>query len=222
MIRMNSFEKLLAGFVFFITVMIGARIFFSGEMLFIFLLWNIFLAWIPMFISSCLVKRKYTRWKQVLLCSMWLLFFPNALYIITDLVHLQHNTSVPKWFDAVLLFSCSAVGLLMAFVSLYRVEIFLTTVLTKRVLRFTTIFLLFLGSFGVYLGRFLRWNSWDIISNPLNLFSTIAERLVFPFDHLRTWATTGILTILFYLLYQAIKKLSGYMNQATYIDRNKI
>jgi uncharacterized membrane protein len=66
--------------------------------------------------------------------------------------------------------------------------------------------LLFLGSFGVYLGRFLRWNSWDIISNPFQLLLSIGHRIISPFDHLQTWAVTRTLTIFFYLLYISVKK----------------
>lgn len=77
------------------------------------------------------------------------------------------------------------------------------------------ILVLFLGSFGVYLGRFLRWNSWDIISNPFELTLSIGRRIISPFDHLQTWMITVILTVLFYLLYSSIKKLPGYISQAS-------
>jgi uncharacterized membrane protein len=74
--------------------------------------------------------------------------------------------------------------------------------------------ILFLSSFGVYLGRFLRWNSWDIISSPVGLLYSIAQRFISPFHYIQTWGITLMLTTLFYLLYLAIKKLPGYINQA--------
>ena len=74
--------------------------------------------------------------------------------------------------------------------------------------------ILFLGSFGVYLGRFLRWNSWDIISNPFQLLISIGHRIVSPFDHVQTWGITLVFTAFFYLLYITIKKLPGYVSQA--------
>jgi uncharacterized membrane protein len=141
-----------------------------------------------------------------------LLFFPNALYIITDLIHLDMETSVPKWFDAILLFTSALVGLLMAFVSLLRVEVFLLKKFDNKVVKVVILALLGLGSFGVYLGRFLRWNSWDIIQHPFSLLYQIAERFIFPFQHLRTWGITVVLTAFFILLYTSIKafKTSEY------------
>lgn len=213
-----TFQKLLLAFVAFIAALIACRIYYSGSLLFIFLLWNIFLAWIPFAVSHYLISAANTnRWKEVGLFTIWLLFFPNALYIITDLVHLDIESSIPKWFDAILLFTSSIVGLMMAFISLYKVEKFLSGRFAKRTVSVIIAGVLFLGSFGVYLGRFLRWNSWDIISNPLGLLSTIVQRFIFPFEHLRTWGITLTLTILFYLLYLSIKKLPGYISQA--IDR---
>jgi len=210
-----TFQKILLAIFAFIAVLICCRIYYSGTFLFTFLVWNIFLAWIPFTISYYLIKPfTESKWKQAMLFIVWLLFFPNALYIITDLIHLQIDTSVPKWFDAILLFISSVVGLMMAFISLYRVERFLTKWFSEKRIPIIIAGILFLGSFGVYLGRFLRWNSWDIISNPLGLLSSIIHRFIFPFEHLRTWGITLLLTILFYLLYFSVKKLPGYLNRA--------
>jgi len=151
----------------------------------------------------------HQKWKQVLLFIVWLLFFPNALYIITDLVHLDLESNVPKWFDAILLFASSTAGLMMAFVSLYRVERMLSKWVNKKWLSPVILAILFLGSFGVYLGRFLRWNSWDIITHPFSLLSTIAQRVLFPAEHFRAWGVTVILTTFFYILYSVIKKMPG-------------
>ncbi len=216
MYRLSSFEKLLLIFFIFIGSLICCRIYYSGSFLFIFLAWNIFLAWIPFWISYYLIKpANNKKWKQLFLFGAWLLFFPNALYIITDLVHLEINTTVPKWFDAILLFASSVVGLMMAFISLYRVEDFLARIIHKKWLSMFIILILFLGSFGVYLGRFLRWNSWDIIRNPFSLLSEIVRQFIFPMEHIRTWGMTGILTVFFYLLYVAVKKLPGYISVTT-------
>lgn len=212
--QLPVFERLLLGWFFFIGCLIACRIYFSGSLLFIFLLWNIFLAWIPFFISSYLRPSSPVKGKQYLLLFAWLLFFPNSLYIITDLIHLNRETGIPKWFDAILIFSASATGLLMAFISLYRVEQFLNKLVRKKWVNVLILLILFLGSFGVYLGRFLRWNSWDIITNPLQLFLTIGGRILFPLDHLYTWGVTSLLTVLFYLIYFSAKKLPGYLYRA--------
>lgn len=209
------FQKVLLAFFAFIGLLLLIRILFSDELRYLFLVWNIFLAWIPFFISG-MFSYAYdkSRWKQFLIFCCWLAFFPNALYIVTDLIHLGQKSDVPKWFDAILLFSSSVLGLMMAFISLYRVEKFLRQLFGSKMVTLLIAMILFLGSFGVYLGRFLRWNSWDIISNPFQLILSIGRRIFYPVDHFQTWGITILLTILFYLLYFSIKKLPGYLSQA--------
>lgn len=210
-----SFQKLLLAFFAFIVLMIIARFIYTGSHGFVFLIWNVFLAWIPFYASSFFKQLQNAPvGKQALLFFTWLLFFPNALYIITDLVHLDMDTRVPKWFDAVLLFTAAVTGLMMGLVSLLRAEKFLSGKFKKSTVNVSMVVILFLGSFGVYLGRFLRWNSWDIVSNPLNLLVSIGQRFIFPFDHLRTWGITLQLTILFWLLYMAVKKLPAGVTTA--------
>ena len=210
-----SFQKILWAFFAFIGGLILVRFIYTGKYAFIFLIWNLFLAWIPFTISALFKKiANADKWKQVIVFATWLIFFPNGLYIVTDLIHLEQETSVPKWYDAVLLFSSSAIGVIMAFVSLLRMEKYIGYKFNQRMVQCIVFSILFLGSFGVYLGRFLRWNSWDIISNPFGLLSSIGQRFVFPLQHIQTWGITIILTTAFYLLYLVIKKLPGYLNQA--------
>ncbi len=210
-----SFQKILWAFFAFIAAMILVRFIYTSKPAFVFLIWNLFLAWIPFTISTLFEKYAHkSKWKQLVIFFTWLLFFPNALYIVTDLIHLDMESIVPKWFDAVLLFTSSIVGLMMAFVSLLRAEKYLSRIFNKRFTDVIVFAILFIGSFGVYLGRFLRWNSWDIISNPLGLFISIAERIIFPFKYVQTWGITALLTTLFYLLYLSIQKMPGYLNQA--------
>lgn len=205
---------MLFAFFAFIGMLLVVRILFSGQLSYLFLVWNIFLAWIPFFISSSFERvSNKSKGLQLFIFCCWLAFFPNALYIITDLVHLELKTTVPKWFDAILLFSSSVVGLIMAFISLYRVEKYLNKLFPVKIVAFLIIMILFLGSFGVYLGRFLRWNSWDIISNPFQLILSIGYRIISPVDHFQTWGITFILTVLFCLLYFSVKKLPAYLGR---------
>lgn len=210
-----SFQNTLLAFLAFIGLLITVRIYYTGSILYLFLVWNIFLAWIPFAISSLFSNLdNKPKWKQILIFCCWLAFFPNALYIVTDLIHLDIVSEVPKWFDAVLLFSASVAGLMMAFISLYRVEKFLHKKIHQKFQSLSIVMIFFLASFGVYLGRFLRWNSWDIISNPFQLLFSIGERFIYPFHHLQTWTVTITLTIFFYLLYIILKKMPGYMSRA--------
>jgi uncharacterized membrane protein len=209
-----GFEKLLAPFFVFILLMVITRMLYSGSIRFAFLLWNLFLAWIPLQISVYLSAKKFSnKWQPVFLLAGWLLFFPNALYIVTDLIHLDGKTNVPTWYDAILLFTSSIAGLIMAFVSLYRVEIFLSTKLNQHIVNRIVIVCLFLGSFGVYLGRFARLNSWNIFTNPFDLAIQITIPFILPLQHYRAWAVTILLTCLFCLIYFTIKKLPGNLKQ---------
>jgi uncharacterized membrane protein len=209
-----SFNTILFLFFSFIVSLIAIRVFYTNSLLYIFLIWNIFLAFIPYWVSKLLFKKGYNNLLTGVFFIVWLLFFPNALYIITDLIHLQRQTIVPIWFDAIIIFSSALLGLILAFVSLFKVEEFLRLKFNNSKINVAIPLLLFLGSFGVYLGRFLRWNSWDIIQNPFGLISSIVNRFIFPLEHLRTWGLTFMLTGLFYLIYLTIKKLPTYLKQA--------
>src|SRR6476620_11222446 len=99
------FDKLIWSCFALIAILIGSRILVSGSSRYVFLVWNIFLAWLPYIFSTMLNQNRFnTKWKQWLLGASWLLFFPNALYIVIDLVHLRADTNIPWWFDTMLLF----------------------------------------------------------------------------------------------------------------------
>jgi len=106
-----------------------------------------------------------------------------------------------------LLFASAFAGLLLAFVSLKNVESYLSSLLSKRVINIIIPSLLFLGSFGVYLGRFQRWNSWNIVDDPFALSLNILHYILNPFDNIKVWAVTILFTIVYSLLYYSIKIL---------------
>ncbi len=203
-----SFNRLLAVTFTFICLLISSRVIYTKSIGHVFLVWNIFLAWIP-YVTSNYFKlyEKKQKWKQLFLFSTWLLFFPNALYIITDLIHLQEAAAAPVWFDAILLFTCSLIGLLMAFRSLHNAEQYLSKLFLRKILEMLMPVIIFISSFGVYLGRFQRWNSWDIIHSPLALAEDIVECFIFPQEHIRGWGVTIMLSILFYIIYSFSKIL---------------
>ncbi|RYY70776.1 MAG: DUF1361 domain-containing protein [Chitinophagaceae bacterium] len=205
---LTPFGKLLTAFLLFIFSLIIFRVAYSGTGMYIFLGWNIFLAWLPYVLSLQLkFYRAKEKWKQLFILGSWLLFFPNALYIVTDLVHLRDESSMPWWFDAMLLFAAAFAGLLMAFVSLRNTERYLGSVFNIKTVQAITFCLLFLGSFGVYLGRFERFNSWNIVNNPLELGFNIIASIVNPIDNVKVWAITVLFTAVYSLLYYCIKIL---------------
>lgn len=204
-----AFNRLLTGFILLIIVMISLRIIFYQNIRYLSIIWNLFLAWIPFAISfnfkQLPVKNKV---QQLLVFFCWLIFFPNALYIITDLIHLNEDTSVPIWFDAAFLFSSAFVGLLMAFVSLARAENYLLHYFNCNMVRVVLIpILLFVSSFGVYLGRFERWNSWDVITNPFALSADILHFVGKPVTNYKVWAITLLFSLLYGFFYFSLKIL---------------
>jgi len=203
---MSAFNKLLMLFMLFIALMISFRIAYSSSLRYIFMSWNIFLAWIPYVLSAYFATyQQRQKWKQVVLFFSWLLFFPNALYIVTDLIHLRVESNMPWWFDTVLIFSSAFIGLLMAIVSLLRAETFLGSFVSKKAMMFLMPSILFVSSFGVYLGRFQRWNSWDVLSNPLSLAYDIVGKIIHPIAHYKVWMITILFTTIYSLVYYFIK-----------------
>ncbi|NJO88137.1 MAG: DUF1361 domain-containing protein [Chloroflexia bacterium] len=138
------------------------RLIYTGSKLFFFLNWNLFLAFIPWIFSSLLIIYPSLQQRKILafwVLIIWLLFFPNAPYILTDLFHLKRNLVMPIWFDLLLILSFAWVGLMYGFISLWNIEKVLHRFIKKRWVTFISTSLLFVGSFGIYLGRYLRWNS---------------------------------------------------------------
>lgn len=211
---LSPFGKFMGACFLIIGALLCFRIFYSGSIRYIFMVWNVFLAWIPYVISSQLPHYfKKPVWKRLVLFGSWLLFFPNALYIVTDLVHLKADTNVPWWFDAMFLFLNAFVGLLLAFASLIKVESFLHTQLSHKIVSKIIPTLLFFGSFGVYLGRFERWNSWNIIDEPFSLLSNILSAIFNPVDNWRVWAITLLFTLVYAVLFYSLRIIPVAMKQ---------
>ena len=187
------------------------RVFYTGSLEFISLNWNLFLAFIPWLLSSIIILGNLRKNKILLplLMVTWILFFPNSPYILTDLYHLGHSSTAPVWFDLVLILSFALTGLLFGFISLLDIEKILSGFLTKGKVILLTILYLFLSGFGIYLGRFLRWNSWDVVTSPISLFSDIIHRFINPFAYQKTWALTILLGILLNLLYFSFRLIKA-------------
>ncbi|MCH8902757.1 MAG: DUF1361 domain-containing protein [Bacteroidetes bacterium] len=188
------------------------RMVYTDSKTFLFLNWNLFLAFIPWaFTSLAILKPKIQKNKITIfiLLTFWLLFFPNAPYILTDLFHLRLKVGMPLWFDLVLILSFAWTGLLFGFLSLWDLQNIIEKSITKTWATIISIGLIFLGSFGIYIGRYLRWNSWDIITQPFNLMYDIGDRIINPFEHPRTWGMTifmGIFLNMIYWSFRLIRK----------------
>jgi uncharacterized membrane protein len=132
------------------------RVIFTNSHMFLFLNWNLFLAFIPWLFSMVLLLKPNLHHRNLLIFSLlfsWFLFFPNAPYILTDLFHLKEELTMPIWYDLIMILSFAWTGLLFGFVSLFNIELFLKKYLSKKIVPIISILLLFLGSFGIYVGR---------------------------------------------------------------------
>lgn len=163
----------------FCVVLNMLRVELFGTMSLIYLLWNLLLAFIPFLISSTLLwhvhHAKVTKTEIVLGGMFWLFLFPNAPYVITDFIHLGESAQVPMWFDILLIFTCAWVGLEFAFHSLLQIEELLRRFIGEHHVQLFLLPVLWFSGLGIYLGRELRFNSWDILAAPGRLLEEIVD-----------------------------------------------
>jgi uncharacterized membrane protein len=138
------------------------------------------------------------------LALLWLLFFPNAPYVLTDLIHLRQH-SVPVWYDLLLLLSFAWTSLMFGFVSLADMQRLIQQRFNATVGWLFAVAAVLLGSFGIYLGRFLRWNSWDVITEPRQLAWDIFERVANPLAYTHTFGFTVLLAAFLLLAYLTLQ-----------------
>lgn len=146
----------------------------------LFLIWNLFLAFIPYFFSSYIkadLSLNRSNFKNLIYISIWLLFIPNTFYLITDFVHLHHENQFQFWFDFILLSSFIVAGFYLGILSIATLQQQIEFFYTKSISVLFTISISYLCGFGIYLGRILRFNSWDILSDPFSLINSIFDCL---------------------------------------------
>lgn len=174
-----------------VIVLIIARIFIFDSFSLIYILWNIFLALLPFLISSFLLqqnrKQKLKKWLLIVGGIIWLLLLPNAPYLVTDLIHVGVVYKVPALYDSILLFSSAWVGMLLWLHSLFHMEQIIRTKCSGRRVNMIISGILLLTAFGMYLGRFLRFNSWDIVINHSSILKSTWNMLSQSGDYLNAY-----------------------------------
>lgn len=179
-------------------------------------LWNLFLAWIPLAAALPVYALRHglrSRWPAISICFvLWFLFFPNAPYIVTDLQHLHVRPGVPLWYDVITSMAFALTGLFLGYLSLYLIQEVARVWWGRAASWIFTLCMLGVSSFGIYLGRFVRWNSWDVLTDPVGIvtgaariadpirnpqalafsatffaFSLVCYLIVYSFTHLHAW-----------------------------------
>lgn len=197
-------------------LLLAIRMILAGNSRFIFMIWNLVLAWIPVLFALGLrlglATYRLKSWQNVVLIVLWLGFLPNSFYLMTDLIHLQSSGEASILYDIGMMMSFIINGLLLGYISLYIVHVQLLKKLRASIVLWFVGFVLLACSFAIYLGRYLRWNTWDIIFNPFGILFDVSERVVNPVLHYQTFIVTGVFFIIlsstYAVIYQITKVLS--------------
>ena len=209
-----------------VIVLVVARVAYSDTGRHTGLVWNLFLAWIPFMLAyfAHLVSWRKTSLYLVIpvIAFLWLIFFPNAPYMLTDLQDLARRSfDAPLWYDVIIVVWASWTGMLLGVISLYLMQDIIIRTF-GRVTGWIFVFVISaLSSFGIYIGRFVRLNSWDILQNPTEVAQEIRGLVIDPSRRLA--AFTILYTIFFLFVFLLLYSFSHMLReQSTPIDESSL
>ena len=197
-------------------VLLALRIVLVGQFRQLYLVWNLFLAWMPLgfaLAAVCLAQTRPQRRSWFLAAAAaWFVFFPNAPYILTDLIHLGPKSNARFWTDLVLILIFALIGLVLGFLSL-----FLMQRLVARRHGWPAGWLFVgvvagLSGFGIFAGRFLRWNSWDVVFNPINLIADASQWLLHLSNSPRGLIIPALFATMIFIVYLLLYSLTHLPN----------
>jgi len=199
--------------------MLAFRMYYTESIHFAFLIWNLILAAIPYVLAKKLfltIKWQEKKWTRSSIILLWILFLPNSFYLLTDFVHLTYERNAPYWIDIILLSYFTIVGFYLGYYSIFFMEgvvkIHYGFVSTKLF----SIGVLFLSAYGIYLGRFVRLNSWNLFNKPLKVFEEIKNSLSDP----EVFYFSVGMGLLLTLLYIVIQPFFNFQNTLFYASKN--
>ncbi|HUY77160.1 MAG TPA: DUF1361 domain-containing protein [Ktedonobacterales bacterium] len=180
------------------------------------MLLNLALAWIPILsvgvaLLFFFTEIEHARWVSLGLMVIWFFFFPNSTYLITEFHHLKEDvTEVPFWFDAVAILSLALSGVILGSFSLLLIHRLIGLYLPWVDAWLAIIGYLFLSNIGIYIGRFLRFNSWDVVAHPFRLARTLTTTAIIKRKEMLLFASLyTVFTLTFYLfLYSAVEPIT--------------
>ncbi|MGH7192096.1 MAG: DUF1361 domain-containing protein, partial [Candidatus Saccharimonadales bacterium] len=150
----------------------------------IYLPWNLFLAWLPLLLAlrlmSVLRHKLWSSWEALATTLLWMVFLPNSFYMISDFIHLQDVSQANVLFDSVMFTLFVTTGAALGFSSLYLIHLQLRRRFSDLGAAGWVGLLLLICSVAIYLGRDLRWNTWDILLNPAGLLFELSDRVRHP------------------------------------------
>jgi uncharacterized membrane protein len=216
----TSRERVVASLVGLTVVSVGlfgAGALTNHSLQFGYLLWNLFLAWVPLGMMAILFRvlntRLWSSWLPFCLTLLWLVFLPNSFYMISDFIHIQDVARHDLLYDVVMFTSFIFTGALVGFCSLYRVHAELRKRMSMMLSSTLIGIILFLCSFAIYLGRDLRWNSWDVLVNPAGILFDVSDHLIHPLQHLNMFSTIASFFVLLASLYLVGWQLGEAMSE---------
>jgi uncharacterized membrane protein len=181
----------------------------NGTLNYWYLPYNLALAAIPLGLAywGRRLSKKYTikSWRPIVVFILWLLFLPNSFYIVTDFIHLPETARVDLVQDSVMIMLYSMLGTLFGFMSLFVAREQIAGHITAKATEWGMGAILLLSSFAIYLGRELRWNSWDIVANPLGLIMGVVDIVIHPSAHPGAFWITSTFFISLMVVYVAVK-----------------
>lgn len=198
-------------------LLLVSRMIVAGNTRFWFMLWNLFLAWLPLLFSlgfraNTHRERRVLTGKNVLLIVLWLGFLPNSFYLMSDLIHLQSSGETSILYDIAMMLSFIFNGLVLGYMSIYIVHKQFMRYFRERTVNFMLGMVFLSCGFAIYLGRYLRWNTWDILVNPAGILFDLSERVINPVLHFQTYLVTlvfaGLLAAHYAVIFQIAKVLA--------------
>ena len=192
----------------------AGRVYLSRTWTYRFLVWNLLLAWVPYGCSFWIayLRQRHPRrwWYLVIPAGLWIIFFPNAPYILTDLWHLQARPPVPIWYDLGMIIAFAWTGCFLAIVSLRVMQTLVKAQVGWLASWVFVIATLGLSGLGIYMGRFLRWNSWDLVLHPRSILADVTAWLVHPRGHLQMYGFTLLFTAVLLVCYLTFTSLQHH------------
>ncbi len=207
--------------------LVSIGLFFAGALSnhsseFSYLVWNLFLAWVPLlfalWLHKVLKRNLWSAWKALAVTVLWLGFLPNSFYMISDFVHIQDVARVDLLYDVVMFSSFILNGVILGFLSLYTVHTDLLQRLKRRTAHVLIALVMLLCSFAIYLGRDLRWNTWDVLVNPGGILVDVSDRLIHPVAYSQAYTTTITFFLLIGSLYTVAWQTARAMRYQKAID----